>query len=191
MLIYPTSPQSHGYQMAATRQVRQAVASGAHPVPVVGVGRIVTPAEAERHLADGDCDFVAMARALIADPEWVAKAARDEGGEIRPCVGANWCMSSIFAQAPIACIHNPAAGNERELGAGTLKRVARARKVAVVGGGPGGMRAALTAAQRGHADRVPIRQCHRRGICPGCASNACVAEPSTDLEHVLAGEGLS
>lgn len=151
MLIYPTSPQSHGYQMAATRQVRQAVASGAHPVPVVGVGRIVTPAEAERHLADGDCDFVAMARALIADPEWVAKAARDEGGEIRPCVGANWCMSSIFAQAPIACIHNPAAGNERELGAGTLKRVARARKVAVVGGGPGGMRAALTAAQRGHA----------------------------------------
>ncbi|MFM2150531.1 MAG: hypothetical protein RLZZ187_2837 [Pseudomonadota bacterium] len=151
MLIYPTSPQSHGYQMAATRQVRQAVASGAHPVPVVGVGRIVTPAEAERHLAAGDCDFVAMARALIADPEWVAKAARDEGGEIRPCVGANWCMSSIFAQAPIACIHNPAAGNEREFGAGTLKRVARARKVAVVGGGPGGMRAALTAAQRGHA----------------------------------------
>ncbi|WP_137181795.1 FAD-dependent oxidoreductase [Roseomonas sp. AR75] len=147
MLIYPTSPESHGYQMAATRQVRQA----ANGIPVVGVGRIVTPAEAEKHLAAGDCDFVAMARALIADPEWVAKAARDEGAEIRPCVGANWCMTSIFAQAPIACIHNPAAGNERDLGTGTLKRAARAKKVAVVGGGPGGMRAALTAAQRGHA----------------------------------------
>jgi pyruvate/2-oxoglutarate dehydrogenase complex dihydrolipoamide dehydrogenase (E3) component len=60
-------------------------------------------------------------------------------------------MTSIFAQAPIACIHNPAAGNERQLGAGTLKRATRAKRVAVVGGGPGGMRAALTAAQRGHA----------------------------------------
>lgn len=146
MLIYPTSPQGHGYQMAATRQVKQAVDK-----PVVGVGRIVTPEEAERHLAAGDCDFVAMARALIADPQWVAKAERGEGAEIRPCVGANWCMSSIFAQAPIACIHNPAAGNEKEMGAGTLKRADRAKKVAVVGGGPGGMRAALTAAQRGHA----------------------------------------
>jgi 2,4-dienoyl-CoA reductase-like NADH-dependent reductase (Old Yellow Enzyme family) len=145
MLIYPTSPQAHGYQMEATRQVKQAVDK-----PVVGVGRIVTPAEAEKHLAQGDCDFVAMARALIADPEWVAKAQRGEAEEIRPCVGANWCMSSIFAQAPIACIHNPTAGNEKELGAGTLKRAARAKKVAVVGGGPGGMRAALTAAQRGH-----------------------------------------
>ncbi len=146
MLIYPTSPQAHGYQMAATRQVKQAVDK-----PVVGVGRIVTPAEAERHLADGDCDFVAMARALIADPEWVAKAQRGEAEEIRPCVGANWCMSSIFAQAPIACIHNPTAGNEKELGSGTLKRASKTKKVAVVGGGPGGMRAALTAAQRGHA----------------------------------------
>lgn len=146
MLIYPTSPQGHGYQMAATRRVKQAVDK-----PVVGVGRIVTPEEAERHLAAGDCDFVAMARALIADPQWVEKAERGEGGEIRPCVGANWCMSSIFAQAPIACIHNPAAGNEKEMGAGTLKRAGRPKKVAVVGGGPGGMRAALTAAQRGHA----------------------------------------
>jgi 2,4-dienoyl-CoA reductase-like NADH-dependent reductase (Old Yellow Enzyme family) len=146
MLIYPTSPESHGYQMAATRRVKQAVDK-----PVVGVGRIVTPAEAEKHLADGDCDFVAMARALIADPEWVAKAARDEAEEIRPCVGANWCMTSIFAQAPVACIHNPAAGNEKQLGAGTLKRATHAKKVAVVGGGLGGMRAALTAAQRGHA----------------------------------------
>lgn len=147
MLIYPTAPEAHGYQLAATRQVRAAVPG----VPVVGVGRIVTPEEAEAALADGACDFVAMARALIADPEWVAKAEAAQAEHIRPCVGANWCMSSIFAQAPIACIHNPAAGNEITLGAGTLKPAASRRKVAVVGGGPAGMRAALTAAQRGHA----------------------------------------
>jgi glycine/D-amino acid oxidase-like deaminating enzyme len=146
MLIYPTSPEAHGYQMQATRRVRQAVAG----VPVVGVGRIVTPDEAEAALASGACDFVAMARALIADPEWVAKARRNAADDIRPCVGANWCMSSSFAQAPIACIHNPAAGNEILLGAGTRKPAARAKKVAVVGGGPAGLRAALTAAQRGH-----------------------------------------
>jgi NADPH-dependent 2,4-dienoyl-CoA reductase/sulfur reductase-like enzyme len=144
MLIYPTAPERHGYQMEATRRVREAVGG----VPVVGVGRIVTPAEAERHLATGDCDFVAMARALIADAEWVSKAERGE--DIRPCVGANWCMSSIFAQAPIACIHNPAAGNETELGSGTLKPAGVTKDVAVVGGGPAGLRAALTAAQRGH-----------------------------------------
>jgi len=144
MLIYPTAPERHGYQMEATRRVRDAVGG----LPVVGVGRIVTPAEAERHLAEGDCDFVAMARALIADAEWLSKAARGE--DVRPCVAANWCMSSIFAQAPIACIHNPAAGNETELGAGTLKPAARRKDVAVVGGGPAGLRAALTAAQRGH-----------------------------------------
>ncbi|WP_237213521.1 oxidoreductase [Falsiroseomonas oryziterrae] len=144
MLIYPTAPERHGYQMEATRRVREAVGD----VPVVGVGRIVTPAEAERHLVSGDCDFVAMARALIADAEWVSKAARGE--DIRPCVGANWCMSSIFAQAPIACIHNPAAGQETELGSGTLTPAPRPKEVAVVGGGPAGLRAALTAAQRGH-----------------------------------------
>jgi len=157
MLIYPTSPESHGYQMAATRKVKAAVDK-----PVVGVGRIVTPDEAERHLAGGDCDFVAMARALIADPEWLAKAARGEGEEIRPCVGANWCMSSIFAQAPIACIHNPAAGRETELGTATLRRATRAKKVAVVGGGPAGLRAALTSAQRGH-DVTLVERRHELG----------------------------
>lgn len=146
MLIYPTAPEEHGFQMKATAEVRRAIPG----TPVVGVGRIVTPAEAEAALASGACDFVAMARALVADAEWVAKAEAETADDIRPCVGANWCMSAIFAQAPIACIHNPAAGNEIALGTGTLSRSDAPKKVAVVGGGPAGLRAALTAAQRGH-----------------------------------------
>lgn len=145
MLIYPTSPEKHGFQLDATHKVRAAIPG----TPVVGVGRIVAPEEAEAALVRGDCDFTAMARALIADPEWVAKAERDGADDIRPCVGANWCMSSIFAQAPVACIHNPAAG--REIDFPKITRAAAPKKVAVVGGGPAGMRAALTAAQRGHA----------------------------------------
>jgi 2,4-dienoyl-CoA reductase-like NADH-dependent reductase (Old Yellow Enzyme family)/thioredoxin reductase len=146
MLIYPTSPVDHGYQMSATRRLKEAVS-----LPVVGAGRIVTPDEAEKHLAAGDCDFVALARALIADPEWVAKAERGDAKRVRPCVGANWCLSSIAAQAPIACIHNPAAGSEIKFGVGTLKKAPQPKKVAVVGAGPAGLQAALTASRRGHA----------------------------------------
>ena len=153
MLIYPTTPMPHGYQMPATRKIKQAVS-----IPVVGVGRIVTPAEAEDYLARGDCDMVALARALIADPEWVRKAEQSRPSDIRPCVGANWCMSSIFAQAPIACIHNPAAGAELTFGSGTLTAAALPRRVAVVGGGPAGLRAALTAADRGHTVTLFERQ---------------------------------
>ncbi|MEK9946967.1 MAG: FAD-dependent oxidoreductase [Alphaproteobacteria bacterium] len=145
MLIYPTAPVDHGYQMSATRRLKDAVS-----LPVVGAGRIVTPDEAEKHLAAGDCDFVALARALIADPEWVAKAERGDAKRVRPCVGANWCLSSIAAQSPIACIHNPAAGAETTFGVGTLKKAAKPKKVAVVGAGPAGLQAALTASQRGH-----------------------------------------
>jgi len=146
MLIYPTSPEGHGYQLPATQQIANAVS-----VPVIGAGRIVTHAEAEQFLVDGKCEIVGMARQLIADPNWVAKAKNAAAEPIRPCVGANWCMSSIFAQAPIACIHNPAAGAETHLAEDTRTLADTRKKVAVVGGGPGGLQAALTAAKRGHA----------------------------------------
>jgi 2,4-dienoyl-CoA reductase-like NADH-dependent reductase (Old Yellow Enzyme family) len=146
MLIYPTAPEKHGFQLDATATVKAAV-----KIPVVGVGRIVDPDEAEGYLRDGKCDFVGMARALISDPRWGQKALSGDAKTIRPCVGANWCMSTIFAQAPIGCIHNPSAGRELELDEETLEPAKTPKSVAVVGGGPGGMRAAWTLARRGHA----------------------------------------
>jgi len=157
MLIYPTSPEVHGYQLEATKCVKQAV-----NIPVVGVGRIVRPEEAEQNLVDGCCDYIGLSRALIADPDWPAKAQDGNKGPIRPCVGANWCLESIFAHAPIACIHNPAAGKEMKLGGGTLKKAGKKRRVAVVGGGPGGMQAASTAAERGH-DVTLFEKQHKLG----------------------------
>lgn len=145
MLIYPTSPEQHGFQLDATAKVKSAV-----KIPVVGVGRIVEPGEAEGYLRDGKLDFIGMARGLISDPRWGKKALGGEAGKIRPCVGANWCMSTIFAQSAIGCIHNPSAGRELELDEETLIPAAVARNVAVVGGGPGGLRAAWTLARRGH-----------------------------------------
>jgi 2,4-dienoyl-CoA reductase-like NADH-dependent reductase (Old Yellow Enzyme family)/thioredoxin reductase len=145
MLIYPTSPEKHGFQLDATATVKASV-----KIPVVGVGRIVDPDEAEGYLRDGKCDFVGMARALISDPRWGEKALSGDAKTIRPCVGANWCMSTIFAQAPIGCIHNPSAGRELELDEETVEPAKTRKNVAVVGGGPGGMRAAWTLARRGH-----------------------------------------
>ena len=146
MLIYPTAPEEHGFQLDATATVKARL-----KLPVVGVGRIVDPGEAEGYLADGKCDFVGMARALVSDARWGEKALSGKARKIRPCVGANWCMSTIFAQAPIGCIHNPSAGRELELDEEAVPPAETPRSVAVVGGGPGGMRAAWTLARRGHA----------------------------------------
>lgn len=155
MLIYPTSPEAHGFQLDATATVKSAV-----NLPVVGVGRIVDPDEAEGYLRSGKCDFVGMARALISDARWGEKALSGAPKKIRPCVGANWCMSTIFAQAPIGCIHNPSAGQELELDEDALEPAPAAKTVAVVGGGPGGMRAAWTLARRGH--RVTLFEARAR-----------------------------
>ncbi|GAA4686776.1 FAD-dependent oxidoreductase [Nocardioides nanhaiensis] len=145
MLIYPTTPREQGYQVDATRQIKQMVPE----LPVVVAGRMTSPEKAEHAIASGAADMVGMARTLIADPEWPRKAQEQRERDIRPCVGANHCMASIVS-APLACIHNPAVGREAEMGTGTLEQVVTPRSVAVVGGGPGGMRAALTLAQRGH-----------------------------------------
>ncbi|GAB3463026.1 oxidoreductase [Actinophytocola sediminis] len=145
MNIYGATPQPAGFQIEDTARIKEAVPE----LPVVVVGRMNTPELAEQVLASGKADMVGMARQLIADPEWANKAQRGDATAIRPCVGANWCMASIV-NSPLACVHNPAVGREAELGVGTLTEASAHKRVAVVGGGPAGMRAALTAAQRGH-----------------------------------------
>ena len=143
--IYASALFEPGHQMADTARIKAAVPD----VPVVAVGRILTPTQAEGILASGQADFIGLTRALVADPEWAAKAKEGTEDEIRPCVGLNLCIAST-GFVPMMCVHNPAVGRERELGVGTLIPASSARRVAVVGGGPAGMRAALTAAQRGH-----------------------------------------
>jgi 2,4-dienoyl-CoA reductase-like NADH-dependent reductase (Old Yellow Enzyme family) len=144
MEIYAPTPKRAGYQLQATARIRR----HAQGLPVVAVGRISSPEMAESIVTTGTADFVGMARQLIADPEWVSKVASGRSDSIRPCVGANWCVSTIGA-APLACVHNPAVGRERALGSGTLSILPEQKRVAVVGGGPAGLRSAVTAASRG------------------------------------------
>ncbi len=140
----PPMAVPHGHTLDLSATLRAGVG-----VPVVASGRIHTPAEAEAALAAGQADLVALARPLIADADWAAKAFGGAADRIRPCVACNQlCLGNLIRELPIGCVHNPAAGREAELGA--VPEVP-ARRVVVVGGGPAGLKAAETAARAGHA----------------------------------------
>jgi mycofactocin system FadH/OYE family oxidoreductase 2 len=117
----------------------------------IAFGRIQSPAHAARLLEEGVADLVGMARQLLTDPEWPRKVRDGRAGEIRLCLACNQeCVGRLVREQPISCVHNPAAGREETLGVQTLRRARSPRRVAVVGGGPAGLKAAEVAAQRGH-----------------------------------------
>ncbi|HEY3954969.1 MAG TPA: NAD-binding protein [Streptosporangiaceae bacterium] len=118
-------------------------------VPVFLVGRVNHPQVAEELIAGGSCDAVVMARALIADPYFPAKAAAGQADQIRPCVGAMNCFNHLHHGGSIRCIHNAVVSREERWG-GPLPPASQPRKVAVVGGGPSGLECARVAARRGH-----------------------------------------
>ena len=117
-------------------------------IPVITVGRINEVALAEVILAQGKADLVAMGRALLADPYLPQKAMEGKESTIRPCIGCNeGCYKRIFQQLDIRCAVNPTVGEEDNI---LCIKVESPRKVLVVGGGPGGMSAALAAHEKGH-----------------------------------------
>jgi mycofactocin system FadH/OYE family oxidoreductase 2 len=135
-------PEATWVHLAAA--VKAAVA-----VPVACAGRIREPEQAERLLAEGALDLVQMARALIADPEWVNKARGGRVNEIRPCLYiSSGCLEHLARGLPIGCVQNPTVGREGEHG--TIAPAGAPKSVVVAGGGPAGMEAALVARQRGH-----------------------------------------
>jgi NADPH-dependent 2,4-dienoyl-CoA reductase/sulfur reductase-like enzyme len=119
-------------------------------VPVIGTTRIVELGAAERLLASGAADAVGMTRALIADPDLVAKAAAGHPEDVLGCIGCNQgCIGHYHAGVPIGCLVNPRTGRERTLPdrAGPHRRL----RVLVVGAGPAGVAAAVEAAEHGDA----------------------------------------
>jgi len=117
--------------------------------PVMAVGYITDPAEAEGILARGDADLVALGRPLVTDPAWPNKAAQGREQEIRYCVSCNSCWGRIMEHAPLACDNNPRVALAEETDY-RPRRASSPRRVVVVGAGPAGMEAAWVAAARGH-----------------------------------------
>ena len=130
---------------AVTAELRRAIPD----TPVMAVGLITDPAEAEGILAEDKADLVALGRPLVADPAWLAKAAAGRAGDIRYCVSCNNCWGTIVEQRPLACDNNPRVGAVDEAD-WKPSRTARNVRVVVVGGGVAGLEAAWIAAARGH-----------------------------------------
>ncbi|MFD5659325.1 FAD-dependent oxidoreductase [Streptomyces hirsutus] len=117
-------------------------------VPLVTTNRINTPELAEQLLAEGHADMVSMARPMLADPDFVAKAADGRPEAINTCIGCNQaCLDHTFNLQITSCLVNPRACHETEL---VLSPTGRRKRVAVVGAGPAGLACAVSAAERGH-----------------------------------------
>jgi len=120
-------------------------------IPVYCTNRINDPNLAEKILQDGRADMIGMVRALICDPELPNKAREGRSEDIRYCIGCNQgCIGRMGLGFSLGCVQNPAVGEEKELGMGTLKPAPIPKKVIVVGAGPAGLEAARVAAERKH-----------------------------------------
>ncbi len=141
-------------------------------VPVIAVGRI-DAVLGEKLLRQGKADFIAMARAILADPEYANKVASGAMADIRPCIMCYHCVSQAFWGEPVFCSVNAAAGRESEL---RIEPATSPKEVLVIGGGPGGMEAARVAALRGHS----VTLCEKGRRLGGSLVFASIVNPDND-----------
>lgn len=137
--IYP-----HGINVHLAEAMKRAV-----KIPVVTVGAITMPDEAESILAEGKADCVAMARALLADPDWPKKAQDGRTTDIVPCLRCLSCYHVATESFSLGCSVNPVFGREARIKQDKAANIG-GKHVVVVGGGPAGMKAAITASEYGH-----------------------------------------
>jgi 2,4-dienoyl-CoA reductase-like NADH-dependent reductase (Old Yellow Enzyme family) len=142
--IVPPMTTEHAYLASAAANFKQKL-----NIPVMVAGRINQPQEAQHIIASGQADLCGMTRALICDPNMPNKAQQADYDNIRACIGCNQaCIGHFHKGLPISCIQHPETG--RELTFSNKATAHQAQRIMVIGGGPAGMKAALTAAQRGH-----------------------------------------
>lgn len=134
------------YRQGWRKHLAKAV-KGAVSIPVLAVTMIRDPAYAEKLLAEGVLDFAASVRCHLADPNWTNKAFQGREEDILPCIACMACLGKYYDEGHITCAVNPETGYEAQLP--PWKEDGDGRLVVVLGGGPGGMEAAWTAARRG------------------------------------------
>jgi 2,4-dienoyl-CoA reductase-like NADH-dependent reductase (Old Yellow Enzyme family)/thioredoxin reductase len=145
VITHPTMFLPHG----ANVHYAAAIKAAGVTTPVVTIGAISDPEMAESILASGQADVVAMTRALIADPHFPEKAALGKSREITPCLRCLDCLTGMHTGQHFQCSVNPSAGRELRY-RNFVQPPQKKKKVLVAGGGPAGLKAAATAAQRGH-----------------------------------------
>lgn len=163
-----------GYALFIPSKIRKAV-----DLPIVGVGRIKDPLQAEKALAQGHCDLVAMVRAQIADPELANKAKAGNASDIRLCLSCNQeCVGQMGMNRWLGCIENPDAGREHLQRRVSLKTLRP--KVAIIGAGPAGCQAAIALGQAG-AEVAIVEQGDQLGGQLALAASFVLRAEITDL----------
>lgn len=135
---------AEGWKKHLSTAIKNAVS-----LPVIAVDNIKHPAVAEALLEEGASDFIGIARGFLADANWGTKAKKGEDLYIRKCLGCMECFRILNDGLPLGCTLNPILGREFEYGEEKLCRNGNGKKVAVIGGGPAGMQAAVVLAKRG------------------------------------------
>lgn len=169
-------PDSH-YPAPAFMDIQSQIKPVVPNTPVIASARINTPEAAEQVVASGQADMVGMCRALIADPELPVKAMTGRREEIVRCIGCNRCWAWILDSRPLRCAINPTVGTETQ----PAPAPAEAKTVVIVGGGPGGLQAACTAAEAGH--RVVLFE--RDGRLGGRLADAAQFQPYHESSYVV------
>ncbi len=185
--VVPPMMVEHGYTAPLANTIKQVTNK-----PVFVAGRINQPQIAEQVLASGQADMCGMTRALIADPDLPNKVIAGELDDIRACIGCNQaCIGHYHFGTSISCIQFPTTGREQTLG--NISHASNPKRVAVAGGGPAGLKAALTAAQRGHevilceAENRLGGQVNLAQLLPGRAEFGGL---TTNLEHEARKAGV-
>lgn len=117
--------------------------------PVFHAAKIPDVATARHAIASGKIDMVGMTRAHMTDPHIVRKIIEKREEDIRPCVGANYCLDRIYQGGMAFCIHNAATGRETTM-PHIIPKAEQKKKVVIIGAGPAGLEAARVSAERGH-----------------------------------------
>lgn len=147
-------PDAHQLDVAAA--IKEVV-----NIPVINQGKLSNPIIAEKALQDEKIDFVGLGHALLTDPEWVNKVKEGHIKDIVPCIGCNECLRLLHQGKDLVCAINPYLSHEGEY----MVRPAEVKKnILVIGGGPGGMEAALIASQRGHKVTLWEKEDHLGGL---------------------------
>jgi 2,4-dienoyl-CoA reductase-like NADH-dependent reductase (Old Yellow Enzyme family)/thioredoxin reductase len=130
-------------------------------IPVIAVSRINDPVLADSIIRSGKADFTAMGRASLADPEMPNKAQAGQFDEIRRCIGCNHgCLGTLFNDQPIQCVLNPTLGKELD---STIYPAQESKQVMIIGAGPAGLEAAISAKKAGHVVTVYEKEHHAGG----------------------------